>query len=319
MQHFSNPLVIVDINRKGASAIKMAVSIAKRDEAALTIATVLEEIPSERQMRSLQVSSERIQEMVKNMELERLADHLEGFEELADSHEKQVLIGRAAPEIIRQTLRGKHDLLIKDVEIPEAMLDVFLGSTDMHLLRKCPCPVLISWPGRTRFNRVLACVDYDPGNSQNEDLNRKIIEIASAFASKDSGEVHVVHAIEPLGEKFLRAINLVNEEVDFEDLSDADRSTRGAWLDSLMASLAEDREGPESAPRCTQHLIKGLARDVVLKKTRELNADLVVLGTLSRTGIPGYFIGNTSENILNQVRCSVLTLKPDGFESPITL
>jgi len=47
--------------------------------------------------------------------------------------------------------------------------------------------------------------------------------------------------------------------------------------------------------------------------------DLIVMGTLSRTGIPGYFIGNTSESILSQVNCSVLTMKPPGFVSPVTL
>lgn len=318
MRHFSNPLVVVDTNRKATPAILKTVSIAKRDAAALTAAAVLEEIPSERQMRSLNISSEDIRGIVTSLEMERLTEILEEFEGSVPSLEKQVLVGRAAPEIIRQVLRGEHDLLVKDVEISEAMLDVFLGSTDMHLLRKCPCPVLIAWPGRINFKRVLACVDYDPGNLQNEDLNRKIIEIASSFASKDGGEVHLVHAIEPFGEKFLRAVNVVGDETDFKELSDGERSVRGAWLESLIDDSA-GATGEEAAPKLTQHLIKGLARDAVLIKARELNADLIVLGTLSRTGIPGYFIGNTSESILGQVRCSVLTLKPEGFVSPITL
>lgn len=319
MQKFSNALVIVDTNRTGTSALQKAASIARNGEVELTIASVLEEIPSERQMRSLRVSSEKIQDIVKALEMERLTDRINESEEHVGSCAKQVLLGRAAPEIIRQVLRGKHDLLVKDVEIPDEMQDVFLGSTDMHLLRKCPCPVLISWPGRVRFNRVLACVDYDPGNAQNEALNRKIIEIASSLASKDAGEVHVLHAIEPFGEKILRAVNVVNDETDFEELSDAEKSTRGDWLEALLAESTGADADQKTAPGYTQHLIKGLARDVVLAKARELNADLIVLGTLSRTGIPGYFIGNTSENILNQVRCSVLTLKPEGFVSPVTL
>jgi len=319
MHKFSNALVIVDTNRKGTSAIQKAASIARSDAVALTVASVLEEIPSERQMRSLRISSEKIRDIVKDLEMERLTDRIKEFERQVGSLEKQILIGRSAPEIIRQVLRGKHDLLVKDVEIPNEVQDVFLGSTDMHLLRKCPCPVLISWPGRIRFNRVLACVDYDPGNSQNESLNRKIIELASSFASKDSGEVHVVHAIEPFGEKFLRAVNVVNDETDLEELNDAEKSTRGAWLESLLTASKDAIADSETAPEFNRHLIKGLARDVVRIKARELNVDLIVLGTLSRTGVPGYFIGNTSENILNQARCSVLTLKPEGFVCPITL
>jgi universal stress protein E len=41
------------------------------------------------------------------------------------------------------------------------------------------------------------------------------------------------------------------------------------------------------------------------------------MGTVCRTGIAGLFIGNTAESILGEVSCSVLTLKPDGFETPV--
>jgi nucleotide-binding universal stress UspA family protein len=31
------------------------------------------------------------------------------------------------------------------------------------------------------------------------------------------------------------------------------------------------------------------------------------------------FIGNTAEEVLNSVNCSVLTVKPDGFKTPVTI
>ena len=43
------------------------------------------------------------------------------------------------------------------------------------------------------------------------------------------------------------------------------------------------------------------------------------MGTVSRTGIAGFFIGNCAETVLRQVDCSVLTLKPAGFATPISL
>ncbi|MCK4302705.1 MAG: universal stress protein [Candidatus Eisenbacteria sp.] len=52
---------------------------------------------------------------------------------------------------------------------------------------------------------------------------------------------------------------------------------------------------------------------------RDRYFDLIVTGTVCRTGLPGFLIGNTAETILAQVDCSVLTVKPDGFASPITL
>jgi len=50
-----------------------------------------------------------------------------------------------------------------------------------------------------------------------------------------------------------------------------------------------------------------------------LDVDLMIMGTVARTGIPGFFIGNTAESILSQIDCSVLTIKPPGFVSPVNL
>ena len=51
----------------------------------------------------------------------------------------------------------------------------------------------------------------------------------------------------------------------------------------------------------------------------DIKADLVVMGTVARTGIPGYIVGNTAEMILSQIACAVLAVKPPGFTSPVTL
>ena len=67
------------------------------------------------------------------------------------------------------------------------------------------------------------------------------------------------------------------------------------------------------------HVVKGPAHFVVSELARELAVDLVVMGTVARTGIDGFFMGNTAEGILAELDCSVLTIKPPGFTSPVTL
>ena len=55
----------------------------------------------------------------------------------------------------------------------------------------------------------------------------------------------------------------------------------------------------------------------ILQTIKEGDYDLVVMGTVCRTGLPGLLIGNTAETILSTVPCSVMTVKPSGFASPI--
>lgn len=47
--------------------------------------------------------------------------------------------------------------------------------------------------------------------------------------------------------------------------------------------------------------------------------DLIVMGTMARTGLTGALLGNTAEQVLDQIECSVLAVKPDGFISPVSL
>ncbi len=64
-------------------------------------------------------------------------------------------------------------------------------------------------------------------------------------------------------------------------------------------------------------LIKGNPCKEIPSLARRCNVDLIVMGSVARTGIPGFIIGNTAELILGQVKCSVLVVKPDGFVSPV--
>ena len=67
------------------------------------------------------------------------------------------------------------------------------------------------------------------------------------------------------------------------------------------------------------HLIEGMSEAVIKQAITELNVDVLVMGSVARSGIPGLLIGNKAEKLLTTINCTVLTIKPDGFVSPVTL
>lgn len=82
----------------------------------------------------------------------------------------KVLVGTPFLEIIREVLRSRHDLVVKAAEGGRRAL--LFGNTDLHLLRKCPCPVWIDNPGHhARYARILAAVDPDPFDERRNVLN----------------------------------------------------------------------------------------------------------------------------------------------------
>lgn len=65
------------------------------------------------------------------------------------------------------------------------------------------------------------------------------------------------------------------------------------------------------------HLVNGDPSQVIRSVAEGLPADLVVMGTVGRVGIPGFFIGNTAEEVIQTTSASVLAVKPAGFVSPV--
>lgn len=231
-----------------------------------------------------------------------------------------VSVGKAYLEIIRHVARSECDFVVKTAE-PLSGLDRFLfASTDQHLLRKCPCPVWLQTPtASTRPRRILAAVDLDvPDAAEPETLtalNRRVVDAACMIADAPDAEIIVLHAWEAVGEGMVWA---------FSGGSDATTSA-DRYVDEILASrhdamarfLAQVKGRIGSKPRLIPHLERGTPQTVIHEQSRALCADLVVMGTVARTGLTGVFIGNTAENIINSLECPVLAVKPDGFVSPL--
>ena len=65
------------------------------------------------------------------------------------------------------------------------------------------------------------------------------------------------------------------------------------------------------------HHLKGEPDDKIPLFIEKNKIDLLIMGTVARTGISGFIIGNTAEGLLQNISCSMFALKPQGFISPI--
>ena len=66
------------------------------------------------------------------------------------------------------------------------------------------------------------------------------------------------------------------------------------------------------------HITEGDPDDVVEIMAKEIEADLVVIGSVAREGLSGVLLGNTAERIVDRVSCDVLVIKPlDGVDPKV--
>lgn len=315
MKHFQNILYVSEPSVEQDSTLARAVSLAQNNQAVLTVIDVTPHLAA-----GLSPDGSD------DLHARATAAREEALEALVAPYQGQlpvrlaILEGLPLLETIRAVIRNNHDLVIKPAENPK-FLDRLFGSGDMHLLRKCPCPVWLMRPGeKPNYQRILAAVDFDPTapDAPGQGPNAEILELASSLAISDFAELHLVHAWDAPAEMLLRSWSDTPDDA-VSNYVQAERSRHQKGMDAVETRLRE-RIGQEAyeylSPR--YHMLEGSAKQVIPQTAEQVGADLVVMGTLGRTGISGLFIGNTAETILEQLRCSVLAVKPPGFVSPVT-
>ena len=324
MERFKNILCVVTTPESSNAALKRAVTLAENNQARLTVGAVTESVSIGMGVPDGGPVSAELQAATVNACAQALDLAVNPFLSRLEVTTK-VLVGVQFLEIIHEVLRNGHDLVIKAAE-PMEWLDRLLGSEDMHLLRKCPCPVWLIKPSAPhKYRRILAAVDVDDSYPELELNSRRlldqhVLELATSMALSDFAELHIVHAWEAIGESAMRGSFMRTPEAQVNAYVEDVRRQREASLERLISDVTSD-VGQDALdylkPRV--HLVKGWARKAIPALAKKIEADLIVMGTVARTGVPGFITGNTAESILNQLECSVLAIKPTGFVTPIKL
>jgi nucleotide-binding universal stress UspA family protein len=324
MKQFTNILCVVAPGQPYKPALERAVTLAENNQANLTVVAVAERVVMGTRVPKGGPASEDVQAALVGENEQLLGAMVEPYLERVRIASK-VLVGVPFLEIIREVLRNQHDLVIKVTEAADWLGRLF-GSDDMHLLRKCPCPTwLVKAEATKPYRRIVAAVDVSEAYPEEQiatlrSLNEEILTIATSLALAEFSELHVVHAWDAPGESAMRGGFMRTSDAEVASYVERTRKQHADALANMMRAFME-RIGPEAMGylKPETHLVKGAAHKQIPLLAKELQADLIVMGTVARTGIPGFIIGNTAETILNQIECSVLAIKPPNFVSPVII
>jgi nucleotide-binding universal stress UspA family protein len=314
MKRFKNILAVIDGGPGDKHVIERAVALAKVNKAKLTFgATRPKDAPSAGLFQGTKVHRE-LDRLMRKERQANLEQAVRSSRRRRQPARSRVLEGKPFVAIIQEVLRGKRDIVLF-AEGPTSLRNRLFGSTALHLLRKCPCPVWVlsgapRRTGRRRVKRVLAAIDPATLNQAEKDLNTKILELATSLAHREKAEVHVVHCWSVYGEALLSS----RRGVESDELASYRKETRQKHQAALESALAPFED---AGHEIHGHLIKGDPGEQIPRFAEKLPADIVVMGTVARTGLDGVFIGNTAESVLQRLGRSILAVKPDGFVSPV--
>ncbi|KXJ59229.1 universal stress protein UspE [Cognaticolwellia aestuarii] len=307
MEKYQKILAVVDPTTEDQKALKRAIELARKTGASITAFLTIYDFSYE--MTTMLSSDEReaMRQSVINDRTQWLQSLLSELDTGEIRIDCQVIWhNRPFEQIIEQVLKNGYDIVIKGTHQHDKLKSVIFTPTDWHILRKCPCPVLLVkehlWPDN---GNIVAALNIGSDEEEHNSLNEKITAEAKQLTKVMNANLHLVNSYPGT------PVNIAIEIPEF-NASDYNRS----MFKHHENAMQEHAQAFNIAKENT-HIKEGLPEDVIQSIANELDAELVILGTVGRTGLSAALIGNTAEHVIDRLNCDVLALKPDGYVSPL--
>ncbi|MDU0355088.1 universal stress protein UspE [Paraglaciecola aquimarina] len=307
--NYQKILAVIEPELEQQKSLSRAVDIAAITKGTVTALLTIYDFSYE--MTSMLSTDER--ENIRNAVINERTDWLV---KLVDEHYKDAAItidvkiiwhNRPYESIIYEVIEQSYDLIVKGTQQHDTFQSVIFTPTDWHIMRKAPVPVLLvkdhDWP---QNGHVLAAVNVGVDVIEHQSLNNEITRQAKYFANLLDANLHLVNSFSGT------PANIVIEIPEFNP-SHYDDMAKNHHQEYMR-----EHASTHNIEEAFCHVEQGLPEDIIPKYAKQLDAELVVLGTVGRVGISAALIGNTAEHVIDKLNCDVLAIKPEGFQCPLT-
>jgi universal stress protein E len=201
-----------------------------------------------------------------------------------------------AEAIIERVNESKPDLVLKSTHHHSFIERTLITNTDWILIRKCPVPLMLVKPNEWKISgSIVTAIDPMHTRSEQSTLDELLLTLTGQIAHWLNLKPHLFHSyfpfpssLFPMGgesEEYLSRIRLQHQE-------------------KLKLVTSKHAFKEENVHLCQGELIPALSE--YLAKS---GANLLVMGSLSRSSIERAIIGNTAEKILERCPCDILVVK----------
>lgn len=319
MHFFQN--ILVFYNEEFVRIKEEVIRLVHENQAKLKIIDIFDKFD---QYLELLPASSSINELKELIISERRLEILGHFEAEPDIREKMIVVfkfGNVVVEIIKEAIQGEHDLVMKAASGYKSFKDRLFGNIAVKLLRECPRPVLILKPSERRsFQKIFVAVDPENVNKETTEIEnnsnplyRDLLDMSITMARMNKSHLSIFHSWFLPGETLLAS---GRTRIDPEKLNHMKKMAEKIQKRKINA-LVGDYDLSD-----IHHSIvvrKGDPYQTIIDYVDKNDIDLIVMGTIGRSGLSGLLIGNTAERVIDRVNCSVLAIKPANFKSPITI
>jgi len=145
-----------------------------------------------------------------------------------------------------------------------------------------------------KIHAILCPVDFS-------DASRKAVQYAKEFAWSMGSRVHLLNVVEPRPMAVDITMNYIPLEEDLQHAAKED----------LQLVLQEFQQ---AGLKVDSSIEIGNPADVILDKSRELDVNLVIMGSHGKKGLSRLIMGSVAETVVRKANCPVLIVKAEEKE-----
>jgi nucleotide-binding universal stress UspA family protein len=296
MRQLKKIIVGHDLGAGGEVALRSAVVLANRCGAALRLVHVIEPLDSYQRISHPLTSPYTLEEIAQKTRARLGA--LTASADLAHLQaEYEVRQGKPFVELITAGREWQADLIA--VGGASQIAEPFLGTTSERIVRKALVPVMVvKKPLRAEAKIFLVPTDFST-------CARNAAEAALTLAKSFSGRVVFFHVLDLNPSYTIAYAHELGVSVPIAPPSPEE--IEPDWEAFLSGLPLENLDWEKSTE-------EGQAATAIVGKAKNIQADMIVIGTHGRSGLPHMLLGSVAENVVRTASCPVLTIRPEAFQ-----
>ncbi|PLX45952.1 MAG: hypothetical protein C0609_01935 [Deltaproteobacteria bacterium] len=159
------------------------------------------------------------------------------------------------------------------------------------------------------FKNILYCTMIGPNSPY-------IFKHALALAELSGGKIHIIHVMEALSQRQEELVEHFVSRSLIEELHKNDVEEAKERLKKRLIALCPPKNGDGISDMIASiSIVAGKPTEQILKKSDEVNADVIVMGATSTHSLFEKVVGYTAQNIVSNSKVPVLTVQvPEGFQ-----
>jgi nucleotide-binding universal stress UspA family protein len=296
MRELKRIIVGHDLEVGGESALRSAVALANRYGSALRLVHVVEPLHSYQRISHPLASPYTLEEISQKIGVRLQA--LAANPELARLHvEYEVRRGKRFVELIIAGKAWQADLIV--VGGTSQTEEPTLGSTSERILRKALVPVMVAKkPLSAEAKIFLVPTDFSS-------CARKAAEEAIMLAEGFGGRVFFLHVLDLYPSYTIAYAHELGISVPTPPPSPEELEPD--W-EAFLSGLPLEKVDWEKSTQ------EGEAAIAIVHHAKNVQADMIVIGTHGRSGLPHMLLGSVAEKVVRTASCPVLTIRPEAFQ-----